>query len=103
MTIYVWALLIFLGVIYFNIGYWGGKSWVNSLGKKADLNWFQRFQVGTESEVLSTEFDLAGDESLYMVFSVIAWPVGLTISSTIWAVKLIFLGGFFRFIREIFW
>ena len=104
MAIYIWVILGFLALIYFNIGYWGGKNWYNGFEEQNDLNWFQKFQLGTESRLLPGS-DYIGDkklEALCIALSVLIWPIGLAVSLVIWTVKLVFLGRFGRLIGRLF-
>jgi hypothetical protein len=100
MRIFIRVLIIFLIVsIYFNIGYWSGKSYVNALEKinhYQDLNLFQKFQIQIGHQEISS------DMSEIMFIYTVCWPVIMMICLVIVIFKFIFLGEFFRLVASFF-
>jgi hypothetical protein len=101
LNILFWALII---TIYFNIGYWGSRSYINAINKirhNKKLNLFQKFQLQEKWYSLNP----VSDSKLYRadtLLSIFFWPVALVITTLFLLFKFIFLGGFFRAIAGLF-
>jgi len=119
-------LILLLVATYFNIGYWGGKSWADAtirFYKNEPLNGFQKFQLGgwkalrlyNNTNDFENDFDKLQKALKWRnKFSVLAWPGGLVAALTTWViygivqaaiaiwsaivflVKFFFCGGFFK-------
>jgi len=101
----VTLVVVLAATIYFNIGYWGGKSCLGAMQKMADgkeLNGFQKFQMSVHWQDAITDDKGKIDKDAFMVGSVVFWPIGLLASIVVVLFKFIFLGGFFRIIASIF-
>lgn len=110
----VYAVVVFILVTtYCNIGYWGGKSYVDARAKivKGEKpNLFEGFQLSYKSWFASSLRNLDSEimRDALMFASTIVWPVGLLMSLIVWIAggiifgfKFVFLGDFFRLIGKL--
>lgn len=105
--IFTRVLIVLLIIsIYFNIGYWSAKSYVNALQKmqrSQDLNIFQRFQtqIGPKPEDEIGQKNEINVQAAMLVYTIF-WPIIMLICLGIIIYKFIFLGRFFRIIASLF-
>ncbi len=105
-TIIIVLASIIGAFFYFNIGYWGWKSYCRAddkdLSKK--LNFFEVFLIGPDEywsgSFMRNEvsiFSAANDiEGFYKKVSIFMWPIHLFVSILSWFIWFVFFGGLFQ-------
>ncbi len=105
-TIIIVLASIIGAFFYFNIGYWGWKSYCRAGDKDLSerLNFFEAFLIGPEgywSDSLRDPVDIfpiiyPRNEGAFKRLSIFMWPIHLSVSILSWFVWVSFFGNLFR-------